>query len=465
MLLSHKEGAFMKKLIAILLALILVLSACSNAKPAEKPDNSLPEESNSEVESSESEGEELSEEDYEKAVKELGYTEERLSYFEGLPEEGLSPLAIMDPLKYCKAFGETTWPYGLAYSIGSFYFDPEIYVDHGGPIGCVYIRNNLKDKKIEIVPENVHNFANWGVLDSRNFYFGDMDGIRIYNIDDVSKPYAVWNVPEEQLLNKEWKPIITSAASKDNGEVAVVWVNRPEDYDAPFRGKNLDKTYYMITVVDTEGNVVGEYSTGIKIKLNQGGMSDVVHPDIVATTKNKVLFKVKNVHYVFDYGKDDPVAEQYIFTEEDVVQYSNIDFDSEFAESAVNAVKDYIMENRPEDKEIEGFDIRRAEIDEDATSVEINLNGGILKGRYDPEDYLNKFFVVRTITDTEFSDGSTKEKELKYHVLYDPENKYECGTTLGDSGWKIIGTSKESFEIPPFDDDRFYLYFEEGKIK
>lgn len=454
----------MKKLFVIVLAMLMfVLSACSNIEPAENPCDFLLEESNSEVESTESEDEEFSEEDYEKAVKELGYTEERLSYFEGLLEEGLSPLAIMDPLKYCKAFGETTWPDGLAYSLGSFYFDPEIYVDHGGPIGCVYIRNNLKDKKIEIVPEYVHNFANWGVLDSRNFYFGDMDGIRIYNIDDISKPYAVWNVPEEQLLNKEWKPIITSAASKNNGEVAVIWVNRTEDYDEPLRGKNLDKTYYMITVVDTEGNAVGEYNTKVKIKLNQGGMSDVVHPDIVATTKNKVLFKVKNVHYVFDYGKDDPIVEQYIFTEADVVQYSNIDFDSEFAESAVNAVKDYIMENRPEDKEIEGFDIRRAEIDEDATSTEINLIGGILKGRYDPEDYLNGFLVVRTITDTEFSDGNTKEKQLKYHVLYDTENKYEGGTMLGDSGWKIIGTSKESFEIPPFNDDRFYLYFEEGK--
>ena len=108
-------------------------------------------------------------------------------------------------------------------------------------------------------------------------------------------------------------------------------------------------------------------------------MSDVVHPDIVATTKNKVLFKVKNVHYVFDYGKDDPIAEQYIFTEAAVVQYSNIDFDSEFAKGAVDAVKDYIMENQPEDEKIENFDIRRAEIDEDATSVGINLTGGILK--------------------------------------------------------------------------------------
>ena len=89
----------------------------------------------------------------------------------------------------------------------------------------------------------------------------------------------------------------------------------------------------------------------------------------------------------------------------------------------------------------------------------------ILKGRYDPEDYLNGFLVVRTITDTEFSDGSTKEKQLKYNVLYDPENKYEGGKPLGESGWKIIGTSKESFDIPPFDDDRFYLYFEEGEIK
>ena len=113
MLLNHKEGAFMKKLIAILLVLILVLSACSNAKPAEKPDNSLPEESKSNAEFSEDEfaskiekDEEFSEEDYEKAVKELGYTEERLSYFEGLFYEGLSPLAVMDPLKYCKAFGE-----------------------------------------------------------------------------------------------------------------------------------------------------------------------------------------------------------------------------------------------------------------------------------------------------------------------------------------------------------------------
>ena len=37
------------------------------------------------------------------------------------------------------------------------------------------------------------------------------------------------------------------------------------------------------------------------------------------------------------------------------------------------------MENQPEDEKIENFDIRRAEIDEDATSVEINLTGGILK--------------------------------------------------------------------------------------
>ena len=402
---------------------------------------------------------EYSEEEYKSAVKELGYTEDRLSYFEGLFDEGLSPLAVMDPIKYCKAFGETTWPYGLAYSLGSFYFDPEIYVDHGGPIGCVYIRNNLKDRKVEIVPEYVHNFARWGVLDSRDFYFGDFDGIRIYNIDDISKPSSVWNVPEEKLLNKNWKPIITSASSKGNGEVVVIWVNRPEDFDAPLRGNNLDKTNYMISVVDTEGNTVGDYDTGIKIKLTNGGMNDVVHPEIVATTKNKVLFKVKNVHYVFDYGKENPIAEQYIFTENDVVRYSNIDFDGEFAASAINEVIKLIENGYSENSEIESFNIRRAEIDEDATNREINLIGSGVKERYSPDDCMNRFLVVRTVTDENFKDGSSRERVIKYFLLYDPTNKYEHGQMLGN-GWKRVDISKESFEIPEFDDDRFYSDFE-----
>ncbi|MBR5872705.1 MAG: hypothetical protein IKZ06_03575, partial [Oscillospiraceae bacterium] len=225
------------------------------------------------------ESEEYFELDYDTAVKELGYTEEQLAYIEGFIEEGLSPLAIVDPIKYSKAFGKTTWPEDKSYSLGSFYFDPELFEDYGGPIGFIYIR---KDGKIKIVPETADSFAftNWDIVDSKTFYYGGNSQIRIYNIDDLSAPAVTWSVPEEKLLNKDWSPILTSASSKQNSEIFVIWVNRPEDYDTVFRGKNIDKTNYMITILDSEGKVIGEYDTGIKIRLYTSGMSDVVYPEI-----------------------------------------------------------------------------------------------------------------------------------------------------------------------------------------
>ena len=53
----------------------------------------------------------------------------------------------------------------------------------------------------------------------------------------------------------------------------------------------------------------------------------------------------------------------------------------------------------------------------------------------------------------------------KYFVLFDPENKYDRGRMIADSGWKVIDGSKEMFDAPAFDDNRFYRYFEEGKIE
>ena len=145
--------------------------------------------------------------------------------------------------------------------------------------------------------------------------------------------------------------------------------------------------------------------------------------------------------------------------------YSNIDFWSDFADSAVKAVEDYITENLSDDEDILNFDIRRAEVDENATNTEINLIGGGVKELYDPADTLNSFLVIRTITDIEYADGTSKEKEYKYFLLYDPENKYDRGRMIGESGWKLIDGSKEMFDAPAFDDNRFYSYFEEGKIE
>ena len=93
MLLNHKGGAFMKKLIAILLMLILVLSACSNPEQAENPDNSLPEESKSELESSENKDEEsYTEFDLSSKAEMCISTFEALAY-----EKGVSVISAITP--------------------------------------------------------------------------------------------------------------------------------------------------------------------------------------------------------------------------------------------------------------------------------------------------------------------------------------------------------------------------------
>lgn len=442
----------LKKVIALLLALLMFCSCNMQEEPQNEDEPMI----------SESDDDEITEEEYSAAVKELGYTEQQLSYAEGLLDYGLSPLAIMEPLKYSKAFGKTTWPEDAAYSLGSFYFDPELYGDYSGPIGFAYIRIN---KKIKIIPEHLANRVDWGVVDSKKFYFGDAWGIRIYDIEDISAPKTIWDFPREKLLNVEWGPILASASSKQNGEIIIIWVNRPEDYDEALRGKNPDNMHYMVTVIDSDGTVKKEFDTEITARRYTYGMSDVVYPEIKAVYGSKVLFKVNNVHYVFDYSEEKPDVKQYVFTEDDVVMYSNIDFWSDFAESAVTAAEDYIAENLSGDESILSFDIRRAEVDENATNTEINLIGGGVKELYDPADTLNSFLVIRTITDIEYADGTSKEKEYKYFLLYDPENKYDRGRMIGESGWKLIDGSKEMFDAPAFDDNRFYSYFEEGKIE
>lgn len=452
----------MKKIRILFLFVLIAAVLCSCSK------SEIPLENKPDTE----EKTEYTEEDYDAVVKELGYTEEQLARIENFFQYGLSPLAVMEPYKYVSALEGTVWPEGMEYSLKSFYFDQELYADHYGPLGFVYLN---KDKKIRIIPEIPGNFTRWDAINSEYFYFGDCDEIRIYNTNDISEPSSSWSVAEKKLDNTEWSPILTSASSKNSGEVIVIWVNRPADFDAPLRGENLDKTNYMITVLDTDGNAIGEYDTGLKIKIYTYGLSDVVVPEIVATAENKVLFKVHNVHYVFDYKTENPIAEQYIFTEDDVVQYSNIDFESEFAESAITAVKEYITENYSANDEIESFDIKRAEVDEHATNAEINLIGGTLVGRYDSEDYLNGFLVIRTRTDVYYVDKESYDssdedagfdgiREYKYYILYDPENKYDNGRALGESGWKIIDGSKAMFDTPKFDDERFYIYFSEGKI-
>lgn len=451
---------------------VLIAAVLCSCDISEIPPENEPVSENSESEVSSEEKSEYTEEDYDAVVKELGYTEEQLSRIENFFQYGLSPLAVMEPYKYVSALEGTVWPEGMEYSLKSFYFDPEVYADHHGPLGFIYL---YKDKKISIIPEIPGSFTKWDVIDSEYFYFGDSGEIRIYNINDISEPCASWSIPEEKLDNKDWSPILTSASSESNGEVIVIWVNRPADFDAPLRGENLDKTNYMITILDTDGNVIGEYDTGLKIKIYSYGLSDVVVPEIVATAENKVLFKVHNVHYVFDYKAEAPAAEQYIFTEEDVVQYSNVDFESDFAESAIKAVEDYITENYSANDKIESFSIQRAEVDEHATNSEINLIGGTLVGRYDSEDYLNGFLVIRTRTDVYYVDKESYDssdedagfdgiREYKYYILYDPENKYDNGRMLGESGWKIIDGSNSMFDTPEFDDERFYIAFEEGKI-
>ncbi|MBQ7874390.1 MAG: hypothetical protein IJ306_04415 [Oscillospiraceae bacterium] len=448
----------MKKLFALILALLMF---CSCAVQEEQGIDDPIDNPQSETEVPEKDISELSDEEFIAAAKEMGYSDEQLGTIFALMEEGLTKKHVLRPLEMSALVPAAEKTDDGKYFLGMFFFDPEVYADYGGPIGFAYIR---KDGVMEIIPEIPGQFSDYGIIDNEHYVFGGGNEVRFYEFENPKEPSAVWKVPEQE--NTEfgyWG--LDLAVQKNVGKAFVCYVDMPDDFDKVYENQTPDlSATYQIAVLDSEGNLIRNINTGINLMVEFGGLPDCVRPEIITASETDVLFKINNLHYTANYSTEGSTAKQYIFSESDVVMYSNIDFTGDFAKSAVKAVTDYISENYSENKDTASFDIRIAEIDENATYKEINLTGGSVKGRHDTDDILNGFVVIRTITDINYADGTTKEEVFKYYLLFDPENKYDRGQIIANSGWRFIDGSKEMFDAPEFDDNRFYRYFEEGKI-
>ncbi|MBR3936260.1 MAG: hypothetical protein IKJ57_06900, partial [Oscillospiraceae bacterium] len=116
----------MKRFLVMIFAVLITLSGCSD--PEETPENpKTPEFSDAQIEP---------EYDFETLAKEMGYTDEQLSYnISVCLEEGLSEKAVLNPLEHAKEFGETYSTSNGKHTLGTFFFDPERFADYGGPIG------------------------------------------------------------------------------------------------------------------------------------------------------------------------------------------------------------------------------------------------------------------------------------------------------------------------------------------
>ena len=170
--------------------------------------------------------------------------------------------------------------------------------------------------------------------------------------------------------------------------------------------------------------------------------------------------------------KDEPfrsvvAAPEYFYEfRKDVVKYSSIDPESDFAKTAVDFVRAYLEKQFSENEEIESFEITDIEIDMNGTNWQINANlyGESLKN----EDILNNFLVIRHRPNIKMKEGLdsywsfpdedfSKPIEGHYYVIYDPEDKYDYSALEGYD-WKVwnlnwwswnnnIHTEEEMFDV------------------
>lgn len=163
------------------------------------------------------------------------------------------------------------------------------------------------------------------------------------------------------------------------------------------------------------------------------------------------------------------VAPEYFYEfRRDVVKYSSINPESDFAKSAVEFVKAFLEKTFSENKEIESFKITDVEADINTTNW--NVNAYSYPSDIKNKDLLNNFLVVRfrCIVNPKGDLKSPIEgldhdynEPLEGHLwlIYDPDDKYDfLKTEIPEQGWKVwnknfwewnddIHTEEEMFDV------------------
>ena len=130
---------------------------------------------------------------------------------------------------------------------------------------------------------------------------------------------------------------------------------------------------------------------------------------------------------------------------EEVVKFSSIDPESDFAKSAVDFVKAYLDRMYSQKDYIESFEVTDVEIDMNTTNWWLNIY--YYDDTITSEDVENNFLVVRHRTNIKVEDGVTiydfgdadlnEPLEGHFFVIYDPEDKYEFESEKGYD-WEIF---------------------------
>lgn len=275
----------MKKFL-ILLIIILILSACSTSGEMQE----LPEIPGISDTQSESEY------DYESLARTMGYTDEHLFMLEACINEGLPEKAVLNPLKYSKSFGESYTTSDGKYTLGTFFFDPDVYADYGGPIGFAYVSTG---DSIKIVPETLYHLHSYGTVDDSTFAFQSSDGIRFYRFDDFSKPAQVWNPKTD---NSEFGLTIISAYTLPEHKLFAAFIaDLPDYYSGTYNGiRTYPDITYKLCLLDSDANVT-ETDTGICLMTEAQGMPDVVRPKFLFSDSGKIRFKINSEYYEYHF--------------------------------------------------------------------------------------------------------------------------------------------------------------------
>ncbi len=279
----------MKKviLIFIVLAMLTILSACSNPEPLPEPPEAP---SNSDAQTEQ-------EYDFETLAKAMGYSEDQLSYISGCLEEGLSEKAVLNPLEHSKEFGETYTTSDGKHTLGSFFFDPDIYADYGGPIGFAYLST---EGSIKILLEAPYHLHSYGILDDEHFAFGNSNGINFYRFDDFSSPYKTWN-PNENLSEEYGIWVLETAPLPEQNLFAAFVIDIPDNFDNIFNNKPCDTdSTYKLCLLDTSANVT-EIDIGVNLMYEFQGLPDVVRPVFLFSDSDKLRFKIDSVYYEYHF--------------------------------------------------------------------------------------------------------------------------------------------------------------------
>ena len=295
----------MKKFIFVLMALVLILTACSSHSETQEPVINEPE--NSSVKKcyyhiySEEEIAAMTDEEYRIAARTMGYTTKQLDYIDGFSNEGLLTRAhILMPLEMNEEI-HTRNSVNNERVFGTFYFDSELLGGYDGTVGFAYV---IFRDRFRIIPEILNDSLDYGIFGTWDYVFADSDGVRFYSVDQISGPYLNWKMPKQEGEHKNGYLQLSVSISEISGNVIIFHADIPDDFDVIYEGiePNLSSTY-QICILNSAGYEIN-FDTGINLMVEFEGLPDCVRPDYIRDDGKTVLFSLGGKNYIYDYWNE-----------------------------------------------------------------------------------------------------------------------------------------------------------------